>query len=99
MILVKLKNMDAFVQKEILFAINYLMNYDETLLIKPLQWFFENINNFPHITIASLLELFLIYADKKQEFFQELKDDILKAGNLENLYISNCLNELAGSIE
>jgi len=99
MILVKLKNMDALVQKEVLYAINYLLNYDENLLIKPLKWFFENINYFPHMSIASILELFLIYVNEKQEFFQILKDDILKVGNLENLYISNCLEKLVGSIE
>jgi hypothetical protein len=99
MILVKLKNMDALVQKEVLYAINYLLNYDENLLIKPLKWFFENINYFPHMSIASILELFLIYVNEKEEFFQILKDDILKVGNLENLYISNCLKKLVGSIE
>ncbi len=98
MILVKSKNMDALVQKEVLSAINYLLNYEETLLIKPMQWFFENINHFPHISIASILELFLIYVDEKQEFFQTLKGDISKVGNLENLYISNCLKKLVGSI-
>jgi len=99
MILIKSKNMDALVQKEVLSAINYLLNYEETLLIKPLQWFFENINYFPHISITSMLELFLIYVDKKQEFFQILKDDIAKVRNLENLYISNCLEKLVRSIK
>jgi len=99
MILVKFKNMDSLVQKEILSAINYLLNNDTTILIKPMQWFFKNINHFSHISIASILELFLIYVDKKQDFFQTLKDDILKVRNLENLYISNCLEKLVGSIE
>ncbi len=99
MILVKSKNMDALVQKEVLSAINYLLNYQEPLLIKPLNWFFENINHFPDISIASMLELFLIYVDKKQVFFQTLKDDISKVRSLENLYISNCLNKLIESIE
>ena len=99
MILVKFKNMDALVQKEVLSAINYLLNYEETLLIKPMQWFFENINHFPHISIASILELFLIYVNEKQVFFQTLKNDISKVRSLENLYISNCLKKLIGSIE
>ncbi len=98
-ILVKSKNMDALVQKEVLSAINYLFNYNETLLIKPLQWFFENINHFPHISIASILELFLIYVDEKQVFFQTLKNDISKVRRLSNLYISNCLKKLIGSIK
>jgi hypothetical protein len=99
MILIKSKNMDALVQKEVLSAINYFLNYEETLLTKPLQWYFENINHFPHISIASMLELFLIYVDEKQVFFQILKDDILKVRSLENLYISNCLKKLIESIE
>jgi len=99
MILVKSKNMDALVQKEIIFAINYLLKNEESLLIKPMQWFFENINHFPHLFIASLLELFLIYTNEKPDFFITLKDDILKVKDLENLYISNCLVKLFGSIE
>ena len=99
MILVRLKNLDTTIQKEIIFALNYLLNYDENLLIKPLKWFFEHIDNFPHLSIASILELFLLYVDDKQEFFQELKDDIVKVESLENLYIKNSLYELLERIE
>ena len=98
MMLVKSKNMDAIVQKEILFAINYLFNYKRNLLIKPLKWFFENIEHFSHIFVASILELFLIYADKNKTFFQDLKDDISKVDSLKNLYISNCLKRLTERI-
>jgi len=99
MILVKSKNMDTLVQKEVLSAINYLLNYEKPLLIKPMQWFFENINHFPHISISSILELFLIYVDENQEFFQTLKDDISKVRNLKNLYISNCFEKLVRNIK
>jgi hypothetical protein len=99
MMFVKSKNMDAFVQKEVLSAINYLLQREETLLIKPIKWFFENINHFPHIFIASVLELFLIYIDEKQDFFKMLKDDFLKVRNIENLYILNITEELIRSLE
>ena len=98
-ILAKSKNMDAIVQKEILFAINYLFNYNKKLLIRPLKWFFENISHFHHIFVASILELFLIYVDENQNFFQVLKNDIIKVKNLGNLYISSCLKKLIEGIE
>ena len=75
------------------------MQREETLLIKPIKWFFENINHFPHIFIASVLELFLIYIDEKQDFFKMLKDDFLKVRNIENLYILNITEELIRSLE
>jgi len=99
MILVKMKNLDSSIQKEIILALNYLLNYDEKLLIKPLKWFFDNINYFPHISVASILELFLLYVDDNQEFFQTIKDDFVKVESLENLYIQNKLEELIQRID
>jgi len=94
-----IENASTLRRQEILFAINYLLKNKESLLIKPMQWFFENIYHFSHIFIASLLELFLIYVYEKQVFFKILKDDILKIENLKNLYISSCLKKLIKSIE
>ena len=94
MILVKIKNLDSTVQKEIIMAIDYLLNYDESLLVKPFKWFFENIDYFPHMSIASIFELFLLYVDNKQDFFQTIKNDLTKATSLQNLSIQKNLNIL-----
>jgi len=99
MILVRLRNLDTTIQKEIIFALNYLLNYDANLLIKPMKWFLKHIHNFPHLSIASILELFLLYVYDKQEFFQEIKDDIIMVGSLKNLYIQNSLNNLLNRIK
>jgi len=94
MILVKMKNLDTTIQKEIIMAINYLLNYDDTLLVKPFKWFFEHIDYFPHISVASMLGLLLLYVEGKQEFLQIIKDDIVKVVSLKNLTIQKNLNEL-----
>lgn len=99
LILSKLKNLDSFIQKDILFSINYLFNYNPNLLIKPMKWFFENIHNFPHISIASIFELFLIYIENKLDFFTEIKNDMLKAETINNLYIDNILKQLQQRID
>jgi len=99
MILTKMTYLDSLVQKEIIFAINYIFNYDKELLIKPIKWYLHNLKYFPHISIASLLELFLIQIEDDLSFFQNFKDDIIKLQNFENLYIKNILEELLKRIE
>ncbi|WP_428019464.1 hypothetical protein [Arcobacter sp.] len=99
MILTKMTYLDSLVQKEIIFAINYIFNYDKELLIKPIKWYLHNLKYFPHISIASLLELFLIQIEDDLIFFQNFKDDIIKLQNFENLYIKNILEELLKRIE
>ncbi len=99
MILVKIKNLDTSIQKEIIMAINYLFKYDDKLLVKPFKWFFEHIDYFPHVSIASLFELFLVYVDVKQDFFKLIKDDFTKVKSLENLYIEKSLEELIQRLE
>lgn len=99
MILVKMKNLDVSVQKEIIMAVSYLVNYDCNLLIKPFKWLFAHIEYFPHISIAAILELFLLYVDSKEEFFQQIKDDLLKVESLDNLYIKHCLYQLLERLE
>lgn len=99
LILTKMTYLDSLVQKEIIFAINYIFNYDKNLLIKPIKWYLHNLANFPHISIASLLELFLIQIEDDLSFFQNFKDDIIELQNFENLYIKNILEELLKRIE
>ncbi|UTJ06208.1 hypothetical protein [Arcobacter roscoffensis] len=99
MILTKMTYLDSLVQKEIIFAINYIFNYNKDLLIKPIKWYLHNLKYFPHISIASLLELFLIQIEDDLSFFQNFKDDIIELQNFENLYIKNILEELLKRIE
>ncbi|MDD4950678.1 ATP-binding protein [Sulfuricurvum sp.] len=88
-LLSKMTNLDSEVQREILFAINYFLNYQEELLRKPLKWFFENIHSFPHLSIAGLIEILTLNVESKRDFFSSILDDILKAQQLENMYIHN----------
>lgn len=99
MLLSKMKNYDAIVQKEIVLSINYLLNYDEELLVKPMKWFFENVNHFPHISIAIILELFKLHTGSKIKFFIVTKKDIQKVKSLKNLYIENILDEIIEQID
>lgn len=93
-ILVKLKHYDKTIQEEILYAINYLIEYDCRLLIKPLKWFFSHIEQFPQLSIAGMLEIFLLNIDSKIDFFLEIKDDVKKVIILDNLYINDCVEQL-----
>jgi hypothetical protein len=92
-ILSKMINIDSIIQKEIIFAINYFMKNDEKPLIKPIRWFFRNIEKFPHVSIVSLFEIFLLY-EVKVIFFKKIKKDMIKVQKLENLYIQNILKKL-----
>lgn len=99
-ILSKLKNYDSNIQKEVLYSINYLLlNNFEPLLIKPIQWFLKNNKYFPHLSIASILEVFLLHIDTKRDFFIAIKDDINKAENLKNAYINSRIDLIIKSIE
>ena len=96
----KLKNYDSNIQKEVLYSINYLLlNNFELLLIKPIQWFLKNKKYFPHLSIASILEVFLLHVDTKRDFFIALKNDINKAKELKNTYIDSRIDLIIKSIE
>ena len=99
MILSKMTNLDSLTQKEIIFAINYIFKYDKNLLIKPIKWFFNDISSFPHISIATLLELFLLKMDTNLDFFKNFENEIKILYKLENLYVKNILDKLIKKIE
>lgn len=99
MMLSKMRSFDVSVQREIILAVNYMMNYDCSLLLKPFKCLFEHIEYFPHLSIAGLFELFLLYVDSKRDFFQQIKDDLLKVEGLENLTIQKNLNLLLTKVE
>ncbi len=99
MLLSKTTNLDAFVQKEVIVAISYLMKYDDNLLIKPFRWFFNNIEHFHQLSVASMLELFLVEIDNHASFFNSIKGDLKKVFVIENLYIHNNLQDILDSLE
>lgn len=93
-ILSKSKNLDAFVQKEIIVAISYILNHDESLLIKPFRWLFNNIENFNQLFVASVLELLLVEIGNHSLLIDSLKDKFRNALLIDNLYIHNTLQDI-----
>ena len=93
-ILSKTKNLDTFVQKDIIVAISYLMKHDDSLLIKPFRWFFNNIERFHQLSVACILELFLIEIDNHRSLLSSIKGELNNAFIIENLYIHNTLQDI-----
>lgn len=98
LILSKTKHYDAETQREILVAISYLMAYDQTILIKPLKWLFNNFEKFNHLPIAGLLEILLIEKKNCIELLNEIKGELIQFLNCENLYIRNICSDLTKDI-
>ena len=94
LILAKTKNNDSEIQREVLFAINYLLTYREKLLVKPLRWFFINIEKFNELTISSLLEMLVIEKNECSELLLNIQNELKEAMRVDSLYIKNLLNEL-----
>ena len=93
-ILSKTKNLDTFVQKDIIVAISYLMKHDDTLLIKPFRWFFNNIDRFHQLSVASILELLLLEIDNHSSLLNSIKCELNNVYIIENLYIHNTLQDI-----
>lgn len=93
-ILSKSKNLDAFVQKEIIVAISYILRHDESLLIKPFIWLFNNIENFNQLFVASVLELLLLESGNHPLLLDSLKDKFRNSLQIDNLYIHNTLQDI-----
>ncbi|MFT4781485.1 MAG: hypothetical protein ACI9SD_001171 [Pseudohongiellaceae bacterium] len=98
-ILSKTKNLDAYVQKDIIGAISYLMKHDDSLLIKPFRWFFNNVERFHQLSVASILELFLVEIDNDSLLLNNIKDELKKAFVIDNLYIHNTLQDILDGTE
>jgi hypothetical protein len=98
-ILSKTKNLDAFVQKDIIVAISYLMKHDDTLLIKPFKWFFNNIERFHQLSVAGILELFVVEIESHSVFLNKVKLELKKAFVIENLYIYNTLQDILDGLD
>ncbi|MCD9496048.1 hypothetical protein GLP20_14265 [Photobacterium carnosum] len=98
-ILSKTKNLDAFVQKDIIVAISYLMKHDDTLLIKPFKWFFNNIERFHQLSVAGILELFVVEIESHSVFLNKVKLELKTAFVIENLYIHNTLQDILDGLD
>lgn len=99
MILSKTENLDSFIQKDIIVAICYLMKHDDSLLIKPFRWFFNNIECFHQLSVASILELLLIESDNHSLFINSIKDEMRNALVIDNLYIHNTVQDILNGSE
>ncbi len=95
----KFKNLDSFVQKDIVVAISYLLKHDDSLLIKPFRWFFKNIERFHQLSVASMLELLLIEIGNHPLLLNSIKYELKKAFVIENLYIHNTLQCILDELE
>jgi len=98
-ILSKTKNLDSFVHKDIIVALSYLMKHDGSLLIKPFRWFFNNIECFHQLSVASILELLLIESDNHSLFINSIKDEMRNALVIDNLYIHNTVQDILNGSE
>ena len=94
MLLCRLKNLDSYIQQEVIFAINYLINFDESLLVEPLKWFFKNCHYFPQLSLSALLGVLSLYAENKHDFLKNIIEDITSISTSENRYIQNSITLL-----
>lgn len=98
LMLSKTKHQDAYIQREVLVAISYLIAYDQTLLIKPLKWLLVNIERFYQLSIASILELLLVEKENCHQILTSIEVELLQASNIDNLYIKNTIIDLLEDI-
>ncbi|TQC98015.1 ATP-binding protein [Moraxellaceae bacterium AER2_44_116] len=98
LMLSKSRHLDAFIQREIIFSISYILDYDDSLLTKPFKWFFNNIDKFHQLTIASMLELFIMEVDLHPLLFKNIEDELRKACAIDNPHIHNLLLDIIGKI-
>lgn len=94
LLLSKANNLDSLVQREIICALSYLVKNYTNLLIKPLNWFFNNFHLFHHSTIASILELISIEIKQLKPLLLEIKPSIGKLIGVQNLYIHNVVESI-----
>lgn len=99
LMLSKTKHQDAYIQRTILEAIIYLIDYDETLLVKPLKWLLVNTERFYTLSIASILELLLVKKESCHQILVSIKPELLQALNLDNLYIKNTVTDLLEDVD
>lgn len=99
LILSKSENLNSYVQREIIGAINYIMTYNASLLVKPLKWFFINAKRFHQLSVAAILELLLCKIDEQQELFKKVEAEVINCSSSDNLYIQQILQELGEGLD
>ncbi len=99
MILCKSKNLDAFVQREIITAIAYLIKYDAALLLKPLRWFFRNAKLFNQYIISAILELLQIVSNSQSSLIHGIKEDLKSLEAISNAYIHNVAGDILNGLK
>lgn len=99
LMLSKTKHQDTYIQRTILEAISYLIDYDETLLVKPLKWLLVNTERFYALSIASILELLWLEKESCHQILVSIKPELLQTLTLDNLYIKNTVTDLLGNID
>lgn len=99
LMLSKTKHQDAYIQRTILEAISYLIDYDKTLLVKPLKWLLANTERFYALSIASILELLWIEKESCHQILVSIKPELLQTLTLDNLYIKNTVTALLGNMD
>ncbi|HHW7579611.1 TPA: hypothetical protein ACU21O_001079 [Mannheimia haemolytica] len=93
LMLAKMKNIDSTIQREVLFAIHYLIDYESDLLVKPIKWFFENLMEFSQLSIVAILELIYLEKDKLIILIEQCKNDFKKCQKIGNFYIDDLVNK------
>ncbi|HHG3038483.1 ATP-binding protein [Vibrio parahaemolyticus] len=94
----KTNSFDSSIQKDVISALSYIIRKDVNILIKPLNWFFNNLEFFHQLTIASILELLSIESRRTRPLIFEIKASIEKARVINNLYINNILDDILGGL-
>lgn len=98
LMLAKMKNLDSTIQREVLFAIHYLIDYETDLLIKPIKWFFENLIEFSQLSIVAILEIIYLEKGKLIILIEQCKDDFKKCQKIGNFYIYGLVNKVIEGI-
>ncbi|OBW91972.1 hypothetical protein [Gallibacterium anatis] len=94
LMLAKMKNLDSTVQREVLFAIHYLINYKINLLTKPIKWFLENLREFNQLSVVAILELIYLEKDKTIPLITQCKADFTKCQKIGNFYINRLVDKI-----
>ncbi|MDP8171084.1 hypothetical protein QJU96_07260 [Pasteurella skyensis] len=97
LMLSKTRHHDAYIQREVLVAISYLIEHDQSVLIKPLKWMLTNYNQFNSVTFASVLELLLIELNNK-DVLLGIRQELEYTLSIDNLYIHNTVRDILESV-
>ncbi|MDG9730170.1 ATP-binding protein [Ignatzschineria sp. RMDPL8A] len=98
MLLSKSKFHDAYIQREIIYALSYFMKENGDLLIKPLRWVFNRHEQFNMLFIATVLKLLETEKDNNKMLLAEVKESLESLYNIESVYIDDKVHSLIGGV-